>query len=95
MSLLRVDTASLQAIAAKCDTWSVDLRSSNRGVVPGPPCQATVAAVRTAESSVAAIARALSARMQATGANLRSAAATFERHEEESAAGFNHLTTKL
>lgn len=85
MGDLEVCDEGLQALAGHCVATSGRLASQTTAPIPGPPTQATSAAVRGAYTALGATATVLAARVQATGEELSISAARYVATDENSA----------
>ncbi|WP_199255637.1 type VII secretion target [Mycolicibacterium mengxianglii] len=94
MSLLNVEAAGLQELAATCSTWSAELESTATPSPYGPACQATAAAVNAAHAAAEAAAHMLAERMRSTSVRLHETAQQFASHEDTASASFGQLTRR-
>lgn len=82
---LRVDTASVQAMATRWGTWVGDLGTATTPKALGLPCQPSATAVDSAHAEVTAFSAALAARVDARAADVADADTHYIANETRSA----------
>jgi len=85
MGVVRVSDEGVQKLAARCATVSAQLADDTVAPLPGPPTQATAAAVASAYATLNATATALARRVEKTGVKVASAGVQYVAQDDDNA----------